>query len=288
MDASDDSTLVEALSTLKADLKKRLAGAMRAGKACEALAGAGALGKLAALDRHLPALRDADLSAFGLEERRGDLVAKLTALQDRLRATTRMAVIGELARQAQGFEVSLLTETPLTVLIAPLSVEIDLEAGAAKVLYAREVVSPPCEPEAEAILAARQKAMDHIRKRALDSSAFFDLARRAYQTALLARRLPVGERVDLVDLLGPLAVLAREADDWRRAALDKGFAPYPRYLLAYQLHRLQREGMLTKDGVRLDLGPATAGSTKNKRDVLFVPSSPTEGQYYLSIRFVAA
>jgi hypothetical protein len=286
MDTHDDErTLAESLSALRSDLKKRLQGAMRAGKACEGLASASALGSLAALDRHLPALRDADLAAFGLEERRAELVARLTAHQERLKAQARMSLIGELARAGEGVEVALLTETPLTVLVAPLAVEVDLEAGAAKVLYAREVVAE-CEPEAAAILAARQKAMDQIRAEALDSAAFFDLARRAYQTVLLARGIQQGERVDLVDLLGPLSLLGRDAGDWRKASAagGKGFPAYPRYLLAYQLYRLQRDGMLAKDGARLELGAATAGSTRNKRDVLFVPSSATEGQYFLSIR----
>lgn len=289
MDAHDDErTMAESLTALRSDLKRRLTGAVRAGKACAGLASVTALRSLAALDRHLPALRDADLAAFGLEERRAELVARLAAHQERLKAQARMALIGELTRAGQGVEVALLAETPLTVLVAPLAVEIDLDAGSARVLYAREVVET-CEPDAPAILAARQKAMDRIRAEALESAAFFDLARRAYQTVLLARGLQAGERVDLVDLLGPLSVLGRDADDWRKVASGgvKGFAPYPRYLLAYQLHRLRRDGMLAKDGVRLDLGAATAGSTRNKRDVLFVPSSATEGQYYLSIRFAS-
>jgi hypothetical protein len=283
----DEKTLAESLAALRSDLKKRLSGAVRAGKACEGLASASALRSLAALDRHLPPLRDADLAPFGLEERRAELVAGLASHQERLRAQARMSLIGELARAGQGVEVGLLTETPLTVLVTPLAVEVDLEAGSARVLYAREVVET-CEPEAAAILAARQRAMDRIRAEALDSAAFFDLARRAYLTVLLARGLQPGERVDLVDLLGPLALLSRDTDDWRKAAGgggSKGFAPYPRYLLAYQLQRLQRDGALAKDGARLELGAATAGSTRNKRDVLFVPSSATEGQYFLSIRF---
>lgn len=287
MDAHDDErTLAESLSALRSELKKRLTAATRAGKACEGLASAASLRSLAALGRHLPALRDADLAPFGLEERRAELVARLAAHQDRLRAQARMTLIGELSRAEQGVEVALLTETPLTVLVAPLAAEVDLEAGAARILYAREVVEE-CEPGAAAILAARQKAMDRIRGAALDSAAFFDLARRAYQTVLLARGLQPGERVDLVDLLGPLTLLGRDADEWRKvaAAGAKGFAPYPRYLLAYQLQRLQRDGMLAKDGARLELGAATAGSTRNKRDVLFVPSSATEGQYFLSVRF---
>lgn len=283
MEAYDDKrSLIEPLSELKDELKTKLAGPLRAKKACEALVGTGALKELAIIDKHLPPLSDADLSAFGLEEQRLEVVSRLTALQEQLKARTRSAILGGLT--GQGLEVSLLTESPLTLLVAPLTVELDLDAAKAKVIYAREVVAE-CKPDAGSILSSRQQAMDHIRKQALDSPIFFDVALHAYKITLMTRGLQEGERVDLVDLLGPLAVLTRDIGEWRKAP-KRGFTPYPRYLLAYQLQRLRRDGVLTHGGLRIELGAATAGSTKNKRDVLFVPTTPTEGQYYLSVRFL--
>ena len=277
----DGRSLVEALSTLEKGLKKSLAGPGRARKACEALANAGALKQLATIDKHLRPLSDADLTAYGLEGSRVEVVARLTARKEQLKAGARSEILGELTRE--GLEVSLLTEAPLTVLVAPLTVELDLDAAATKVMYAREVVAE-CKADARSIIAARQQAMDHIRERSLDSQVFFDVARHAYAIALTARGLREGERVDLVDLLGPLAMLTLDIGEWRKSP-KQGFAPYPRYLLAYQLQRLRRDGVLARGGLRLDLGTATAGSTKNKRDVLFIPTTPTEGQYYLSVRF---
>ena len=45
--------------------------------------------------------------------------------------------------------------------------------------------------------------------------------------------------------------------------------------------------LLERRGRRISLGTATGGSTRNKRNVLFVPVSVTDGQYYLSIVFTA-
>jgi hypothetical protein len=280
---SDDKRLVEVLSTLKAELKKQLASARRAEKACEKLAETGALKRLTAVEKHLPLLDDVDLAPFGLEEQRLEVMALLTPHRERLRAQTRAAVLSGLSQQ--GLEVSLLAETPITLLVAPLTVELDIEAAKARVMYAREVVSE-CAPDVAAIVKARQAAMDDIRKRASSSELFFGAAHQAYKTVLMARGLREGERVDLVDLLGPLALLDPGVDEWRKLGAGKGFAPYPRFLLAYQLQRLRREGLLTHAGLRLELGTATAGSTKNKKNVLFIPTTPAEGQYYLSLRFL--
>jgi hypothetical protein len=86
--------------------------------------------------------------------------------------------------------------------------------------------------------------------------------------------------VDLVDTLAPLAWLLDPSS-------GRKTTPYPRHMLAYQLYRLQREAHLQHEGLRLELGTATGGSTRHKAKVLFVPSSHTEGFYYLSLRFVS-
>ena len=56
-------------------------------------------------------------------------------------------------------------------------------------------------------------------------------------------------------------------------------------MLAYQLRRLRREGTLARDGLRVELGVATGGSARDKRNVVYVPAGG-EGQYQLSLRVV--
>ncbi len=244
---------------------------------------AGAAGERAALG-HVERLRGAALEGELGEARDGLAVAVEAHLEGQRRAV-RAALMGSLRQLSSeaGVELVRLGDAPPTVLLAPLEVELDFEAGKARLSYARRVVAEvPCE--AEAIVEARQRAIDAIRDEALPSEQFFDLLRRAYRLVLTLQGLAEGERVELVDLLMPLSVLREALASWRGVERIRVF---PRHLLSYQLQRLRREGMLERDGVRIDLGAATGGSTRNKRDVLFVPTSPTEGQYYLTIRMEA-
>ncbi|MEW6368459.1 MAG: hypothetical protein AB1714_27845 [Acidobacteriota bacterium] len=280
----DEVSIADAISILRKDLKKRLAPLARAAKALDAIAAEGALDDLAVLGKHEETVRDVDLSAFGMNDAKAALASQLAALHDRLTAAARAEVLGELMRQGAGLEIAQITEHPLTVLISPIETEIDLSGGRARILYAREVIDDDLKVEARAILEAREKAMARIRDQAVDSPVFFETAHRAYRAVLLARGFSPGERVDIVDLLAPLALFRQEVERWRGTDPVKAF---PRYLLAYQLHRMQRDGLLVKDGLRMELGTATGGSTRNKRDVIFIPASATEGQYYLSIRFVS-
>jgi hypothetical protein len=284
--ADTDKDLGDALTALRADFRKKISPLRRVEKALDALNARGALDRYDVLEANLPALRDTDLASLGLEEGKAELVARLDEARQRLEGTTRANVLAALgkAAAAEGVEMSRLTDRPLQVLLAPLTVELEVEANKARVLYAREVVEETSLDAAD-IMKARQAALDRIRDESLESPAFFDLLHRAYRMALVARGEGVGERVDLVDLLAPLALLRVDADRWRSTP-PGDMAPYPRHLLAYQLRRLGRDRMLEKDGLRLELGTATGGSTRNKRDVLFVPTGATEGQYHLSIRFV--
>jgi hypothetical protein len=245
------------------------------------------LERLDALAKHLPPLHDADLNGVGLGAAHRDLVTRLTAVLERLRLRARNTMLADLFRLAreQGIEALQLAQTPVAVLLAPMVAELDFDAGRASIQYAREEVQE-ASLDARGVLEARQKAMDRIRSAALDSAAFFEAIHRAYQMTLCARGLPPEARLDLVDLLGPLAMLRWGPEHWRASDLREA-EPYPRALLAYQLQRLRRDGLLEKDAWRIDLGTATGGSARDKRNVLFIPTTPTEGQYHLSIRFLA-
>ncbi|MGM0578246.1 MAG: hypothetical protein ACQEXJ_21160 [Myxococcota bacterium] len=271
---------------LREELKVALRPVDKARKALDGLAKAGALKQIDRLSKHLKGLKAANLEAFALEDQRQRLVEDLEQALGRLRRERRMALLGPLQRMAgeAGIPVETVAETPPTLALSPLTAELDFEAGEARLCYARETVETAAL-EPEAILEARGEAMAAIKDRAVPSEAFFGRARDAYRMALVARGSEDGERLDLVDLLAPLTLLATDRDEWRKRSVSK-MDDFPRYLLAYQLQRLRRDGVLERDGVRLELGTATGGATKDKRNVLFVPSTPTEGQYYLSIRFV--
>lgn len=234
----------------------------------------------------LAAFEKAPLDGGQLEAERTDLLDAMAARLERTRKALRMSAVGALYRAAAsaGLELRKVAEVPPTFFLAPVVVELDFEASSARILYAREVVTnTPLDPAA--VLAGRREVMASIRQGALDSPDFFDMLRRAYELVGQVRQVRPGGRVDLVDLMVPLAMLRAGVAKWRTLG-DRKISPIPRHLLAYQLQRLRKDGLLEKDGVRLDLGVATGATTKKKRDVLFLPSPDGEGQYYLSIRFI--
>lgn len=289
--------LGQQVTDLRDALKRALRQPERARKALDALAKPGALGRVDAVESarktlqklSLAAIQD-DPSAGGttLDAARQDLVGDLGHHLSELRRQARGLLLRDLSERAraQGLAMQVLTDKPLEVQLSPFTVQLDLAAGEARVRYARETVFT-CAPEAPAILRAWADAKARIKADALEPERFFDLLRQAYEVVRRARGLAPGDRVDLVDLAGPLALLRVGPDAWRKTPLGK-VADFPRYLLAYQLVHLRRAGLLSHRGLRVDLGTATGGSTRDKRGVLFLPSSATEGQYHLSIRFAPA
>ncbi len=284
--------LAQHVAALRDALKVALRHPERARKTLDALVKPGALGRVDAVETARKALQRVSLAGFdeaaGLEDQRLALVGALGQHLSDLRRQARGRLLRDLDARArsQGLAMQVLTDTPLEVQLSPFTVQLDLAVGEARVRYARETVLT-CRPEAPAILRAWADAKARIKADALEPARFFDLLRQAYEVARRARGLAPGERVDLVDLTAPLALLRVGPQAWRKTPLGK-VPDFPRYLLAYQLVHLRRAGLLSQDGARVDLGTATGGSTRDKKGVLFLPSSATEGQYHLSIRFVPA
>lgn len=227
-----------------------------------------------------------ELGVGELDAQREALGDALDAAMTKLRIKARMSFMTKLDMLAGQRDIELvkLSEAPLVMYADPLTFEIDFDAGGAKLLYGHE---PICEVEldAKALFDARDEAVEQMQARAVDSEQFFDLLRAAYRTVLAAEGAERGERVDLVDVLVPLSMLRAPRKDWRTKGVE-ALEPYPRHQLADQLARLRKDGMLERGGVRLDLGAATGGSTRDKQNVLYIPVGPRDGQYYGSLRFV--
>ncbi|MCB9727384.1 MAG: hypothetical protein H6746_02755 [Deltaproteobacteria bacterium] len=284
-DSPAPANALAAVSMLRDDLRAAVRSADRARKALDRLCKPGAIERIDLLGPELTALEGVDLAPMAFEERRLALVAELRRRMEAMRAERRSGVLGPLQRlaAADGVPVRMLSDSPPVLLLSPLGCELDFERGSARLTYARETVLE-ARLDASDILAKREEAMALIRGAAEPPERFFQAALSAYRLVLAARGLEAGDRVDLVDLLAPLALLATDSQLWRKTPLAK-VPDYPRYLLAYQLQRLRREGALEQGGRRIDLGTATGGTTRDKRNVLFVPTAADDGQYYLSIRF---
>ncbi len=281
--------LIERATKLQKELSKALSPLTRLERGLKALGktrGQGpALGDLMGARK---AVAGAELGGLGLEESRRELDAELGEAITALRTQLRGRLVAELARAAEREEIGFdrVGDRPPTVLLAPLVCELDLDEGEARLMYGREVVTT-CDLAVEPILEAREETLAAIGEGAPDPDTFFAALRAAYDTARAARRLGPGERVPIVELLAPLALHLAGPGVWTKKGIEK-VEPVPRYRLAYLLRQLQRTGGLERRGHRLELGAATGGSTRDKKTVLYVPSSPADGQYYLSLRFVPA
>lgn len=282
------SSLVDNIETFKKSVQQALRPPLRAKKGLEAMTRAGALTDDISFTDAVRDLRRADLSCVDLEDQRQTLLGQIDNHLNRLQMRRRMTVLGELDRLLSELDQSFkhLTDKPLTIAVGSLTVVIELLADRADVQYARQTVATT-GADAESIAATLEATRRSIQQRALDSPEFFDVLRRAYQVALTLKGGDDGDRVDLVDLLVPLAMISTPEAARKKDGID-AIAPFPRYLLAYQLHRLRRDGCLQKDGFRVDLGTATGDSTGDKADVLFLPDTSGGGQYYLSIRLQPA
>ncbi len=230
-------------------------------------------------------LEDRPLDVADLDELRESLVERLGDQMQKLGVKARMRFLTKLDLLASqdDLEVERLSEAPLVVYIKPFTVEIDFDGGGARLLFGHEEIRE-ISIDATEILEARRAALRKAKAEVLEPEAFFDVLHRAYRMTLARDGGEPGARVDLVDVLTPLALLRAETKDLRKkgpGALDE----IPRWILAWQLAKQRREGLLEHRGLRLDLGAATGGSTRNKRDVLFIPIGATGGQYYGSLRF---
>ncbi|MBI5487022.1 MAG: hypothetical protein HY905_06790 [Deltaproteobacteria bacterium] len=188
------------------------------------------------------------------------------------------------ALRAAGAEPRRVGEDPPVWEAPPLGITLDETRGKAVVSYARE-------PLAEAPLAAGRiaqlwrEARDALTKRARPPAEFREVLLGAYRAVLARAGRAPGERVDLVDLLPEIALVV-QGDKFRSDPRKGSFSDYPRAQFAWDLAALVRAGLLSAGGLRLEIGPATMGTTAHKRRVLWLEAGAGGGQYCLSLRFV--
>ncbi len=230
-------------------------------------------------------LEGLELPDTELDGKRRRVVERIGGGLESLRIKVRMRLLTHLGTLAEerGLELQKVSEVPLTLFADPLTFEINFDHGDVRLLYGRELIDE-LPIDAATLLDARESAVAEIAEQAMESERFFDLLQAAYRTVLVAEGAAPGDRVDLVDVLMPLSMLRVDRKVWRRSGPD-ALEPFPRHLLAFQLAKLRRDGVLERNGARLELGAATGGSTRDKRDVLYVPVGATDGQYYGSLKF---
>ncbi|PIE25238.1 MAG: hypothetical protein CSA62_01455 [Planctomycetota bacterium] len=191
----------------------------------------------------------------------------------------------------RGLSVTALAEQPPTFSLAGLGLVLDFDKGVAEISYGRERIDRM--PLKTSELLERCQAL-HAQLEATWPGAepFFTQLLGAYRARVGREGKAFGDRVELVDVLPELS-LSFAPDAARKASPTAGGKAPTLTLLtraefAWLLDRLAREGALAQQGLRLELGTATGGSTKDKKRVLFLEAGMGGGQYYLSLRFVEA
>lgn len=218
-----------------------------------------------------------DLAPFGCAESQKLIVTALEKKLHELRQNAHHALVSGLVSRIEKQEhFRILSDIPLVIYLHPLTLEVQFEQMKSSWTYAHETLQT-VSLDPDEILASHKSLLDTFRASRIDSQSFWSIFKTAYEMVLLKNGQPAGSRIDIVETLTPLAWL------WPNAAALKKNGAFPKYLLAYQLQKMRADGLLQNHGLRLELGTATGGSTRNKANVLFVPSGPSEGQYYLSI-----
>lgn len=118
----------------------------------------------------------------------------------------------------------------------------------------------------------------------LFSEEFFGDVFRAYKVCLKFSGGSLGTRLELSELF-PMLALERQSKAFSLNEDKSGFVNYSRCQFCWDLARLRRCGGFLQHGLRLYLGTATIGATKNKDRVYLLDDGVGLGQYYLSLWF---
>jgi len=244
---------------------------------------AGALAALAkALDPPQPARLERALAALG-KAGSAEVGAVESACRDWLIAekdgrARRLSTELRDACAAAQIELSVLTRDPLELRLPPVSVRVDADADKAEVTFGRQVLVT-CGAQAAAIIDARRKAMAMLEAGEWRAAAFHAQLLQAW------KRVGGDGWAELTDVHAELAWL-RQPARFRLEPVASNLAPYPRALFLYDLWRLRRDRCLSVGGWRLGLGPATGGSVRDKKRVMWVEDDHGQGQWHLTLRFV--
>jgi hypothetical protein len=277
----------ELASRLLAEVDKKGKEITKVHKALKSLASADTLESPRKVKEACKLLEQSVPKAFGLDIDFAELLES-TAADQLERAKARKVEFGRMLNESaekQSLACKMITTEPMEFSLPPFTVAVDLNQNLATINYARLALEDlPARPDQ--ITAALQKNLKML-ETGWSSEQFFDALYDAYRMQLFEKKGRQGERVVLTDLLACLA-LSFQSDKFRSDPVAGNYRAYGRVRMAYDLSRLRRNGLLQRNGWRLNLGTATGSSTRDKKGVLYIEESPGQGQYYLSIWFSPA
>lgn len=171
-------------------------------------------------------------------------------------------------------------EQPVEVRIPPFAVVIDFDRARAELRFAKHPVgSCPADPEAIVAAIGKQKAALDGR---FDAGDFFDRCLAAWKAARVVSGS--AERVEILDFLPYLAV-GVQRPKFKAEPTKANYASYTKAQFAYDVLRLRRQGGLTRNGHRMNLGVATGSSASQKKRVVYLEDEDGNGEYKLTVFF---
>ena len=221
-----------------------------------------------------------DRGKSALDEIRSELRERRKRMQERL-AKDLLA-----ACQTQGLELRVLRrEEPVEVRIAPFAVVIDREKGKAELRFARLELEE-CAADAAAIVETHGRVLAELR-RDFEAGRFFDACLKAWRAACGAGCAGASERVEILEFL-PYLALQLQSKAFRVEPNERNFRGYSRVRFAYDVQRLRREGGLSRDGWRMNLGVATGITASKKNRTIFFEDEHGDGEFKLTVFFTRA
>lgn len=273
---------IEAVAAPLAEEGRRLAAAA---KTLRAMAKPGVLKDLTKLEKEAAKAEQAfsseEAAELGVDVLLAAVREYVAGAEERIRRGLGVELKGACERAGLGFRV-VSREDPVEVRIPPLLLRLDFRRGQADLLFAREVVGST-RPEAAAILTAHQTACRKL-DTAFVPEEFFDECISAYRAALAAAGQPFGDRLEILDFL-PYLAIAKQSKRFRASPAKENFTPYGKGRLAFDVLRLRRAGVLSRNGFRINFGVATGTTATQKARVIYLEDEQGDGEYKLTIFF---
>lgn len=247
-------------------------------KALDALAKAVKEGSSRKIEKALTKLQSLEASTPGLSEWLA--LGRAWLEQESLGRRQKLSAELKASCAAENIEILVLGREPLVLRLPPVTVAMDFAKNKAEIRFAEETLGT-CEIESGAILKARKAALTILESSNWNPTAYRSQLFEAWRRAARGSE----DWVELTDVLPEIALLV-QSRKFRKDPTARNYQPYTRARFAYDLWRLRRDRVLSGDGRRLTLGPATGGSTRDKSRVIFLEDARGAGQYHLTLRFV--
>jgi len=175
--------------------------------------------------------------------------------------------------------------TPAELVAELFVIKPDVRRKAVEITLSRQPASnKKIKLDVDATLAAFTRVRREICERKTDYNELLKEIYEAYARTLKLAGKQSGARMGIVDCYREL-VLVRQPLSFRKTPSKLSFLDYPKTHFAFDMLELRRQGKLTYEGQRLNLGTATIDVGSDSARAMFLLTSATEGQFIKDLYF---